>query len=117
MESARLQFNMKYEALYTLMLQKRYQALGHNIVWDQTAEVVQNMDNLFAIIMATQNRDEIAQIQTCLQQMVQALVQDQRLEPGHPDGLAQWQALNDLTLALWGRAPVSATPRICRSAH
>lgn len=107
-ESARLQFNMKYEALYTLMLQKRYQALGHNIVWDQTAEVVQNVDNLFAIIMATQNRDEIAQIQTCLQQMVQALVQDQRLELGHPDGLAQWQALNDLTLSLWGGAPVPA---------
>jgi len=110
-ESARLQFNVKYEALYTLMLEKRYQALGHNVVWDQTAEVVQNLDNLFAVIMATQKQDDLRQIQSCLEQIVQALVQDQRLELGHPDGFAQWQALNDLTLALWGTPPVSAPPR------
>ena len=109
LESARTQFNVKYEALYNMMLQNRYQALGHNVVHDQTAAVVQNLDNMFAVILAEKNIEEISKLQTYLKNMMEAFQQDRAFESADPGSWAWWAAFNDLTLALWGKPSVSGS--------
>lgn len=108
LEESRLQFNLKYENLCNLMLQNRYQALGHNPALDQTAEVVQNLDNIFAALMAQESVDEVQRLKEQLQGIADAFVQDAAFENIHAGGSEQWRVLNDLTLALWGKSSLSA---------
>lgn len=103
-EAARLQFSIKYEALYTLMLQTRYRALGRNQIVDQTAEVLQGLDRLFAALMAEQGTAQIQRLQTVLQDMTDALAHERSLTLSDPGASALTQALADVATALWGEA-------------
>ncbi|GEM_PF-1431758 len=108
LEAARLQFNIKYEALYNFMLQTRYRALGHNKLLDQTADVVQNLDNLFAALLAEDKLDQVQILQTHLRKLTDAFEHDQEFQNLDSHGVALWDAVNDLTFALWGSAALHA---------
>ena len=107
-EAARLQFNIKYQALYNMMLQHRYQALGNNNAYDQTAEVVQNIDNVFTVLLAEKNIEEIKKLQTNLMQLTTAFQNNASYPEGSPQSFAWWGAFNDLALSLWGKGAVPA---------
>ena len=104
LEAARLQFNIKYEALYTLMLQTRYQALGHNPVLDQTANIVHNLDNLFVMLMAQSDLTAIRQLKTQLQAMTSAFSNNDPYHEIAPRDFAFLDAVNDLAQSLWSRS-------------
>lgn len=107
-ENFRLQFNLKYQNLYNLMLQTRYQALGHSHDLDQTAEVVQNLDNIFAALMAQENMDEVLQLKVQLQRIADAFKENAPFETLDTVDSEPSNMLNDLTLALWGKAHLPA---------
>ena len=101
-EASRLNYNLKYEALYQMMLQNRYRALGHNTVIDQTADIVQNIDNIFVALMANNDRSEVQKLQTSLQAIANTFAHDEAWDTSKAEaqGLS---SINDLALALWGK--------------
>lgn len=102
-EEARLAYNIQYEALYSLMLQSRYNSWGHNSVVDQTAAVVQNLDTLFAELLAKQNADEIICIHQHLKKVTDSFKNDRSFNEHVSGNSALCRAANGLTLSLWGK--------------
>ncbi|MVW78805.1 FUSC family protein [Bordetella sp. 02P26C-1] len=100
-EAARLQYNIKYEALYTFMLQARYRAVGRNQVVDQTAAIVQSLDRLFAALMARQSVDHLERLQPILQDITDAVLHERRYTGHHTEGCEFARELDDLIEALW----------------
>jgi uncharacterized membrane protein YccC len=111
-EEARLAFNIQYEALYTFMLQSRYNSWGHNAVIDQTATVAHNLDLLFAALLAEQNAEEAERIQIYLQKIKEAFEHDRSFNEPITGTSALCRAANDLTISLWGNVtlPNEDTP-------
>jgi len=113
-EEARLAFNIRYEALYALMLQTRYNSWGHNTVIDQTAAVVQNLDLVFASLFAAQTNEDIGRTRAHLQKMMDAFERDQPYDERLPGDSPLSRAVNDLITALWGNVTLpadSGTPK------
>jgi uncharacterized membrane protein YccC len=102
LEAARLHYNIQYEALYTFMLQARYRAVGRNRVVEQTAEVVQSLDRLFAALMARQSVDHLQRLQAILHDITDAVQHERRYTGQHTE------ELDDLIAALWD---TKAVPR------
>ena len=110
LDEARLNFNIQYQALYTLMLQSRYQALGHNPFIDQTAKIVQNLDNLFAALIANSHPEQLTKLKSYLCSIKQAFFAGDESPSLDTADIAFLAPINDLTLALWGNSGFTAKP-------
>ena len=105
-EADRLNYNLKYEALYQMMLQNRYHALGHNSAIDQTADIVQNLDSIFAGLMACNDIEEIQKLQTNLQAISNTYAHDEIWDASSAQAQGLSSTISDLALALWGQKSV-----------
>ena len=105
--SVRLNYNLKYEALYQMMLQNRYHALGHNSAIDQTADIVQNLDNIFVSLMASSDSTDIQKLQRSLQSVADTFAQGGVWDANSAQLEGLSNTVNALTLALWGQKSAS----------